>query len=494
MHILVLEASTSSAKAMVYAPGAGILRLESSRYPAELSNGITQDARGLMDVLLSVGKKACEGFEISLIVLSGIWHSTLLTQQGLPASPVYTWAHVAASQQASRVRADAALTAAVYQRTGCLPHASYPAYRLRYLRDNGLDLSPYEINGYADFLFSELTGQRGTSLNMASGTGLLNIQTLDWDEKTLADLGLSRTQVPPIRPSLTTAPLLNLSAMRLGLPSGIPVSLPFADGFMNQLGAGAREHGQLTISVGTSCAIRTLTNQPLTDDHSRGLWCYYGIDRWLIGAATTGGTSSLDWFRDTLAPQHSLPELDQMAQVRLQTCLSDAGDHDRAIASPLPVFLPFQNGERSPGWRERPATGFFGVQASHTLGDLYQAALEGVLYNVYQCYERLVQVVPVQSINLSGGILYSPHWRQMAADLFQRDLLVPESEQASLLGGAVLGQMILGVSPAADEMAFRQQLVIKPDPSRASYYQHNYQRYLEAYTNSALAKDAQTIL
>jgi hypothetical protein len=35
-----------------------------------------------MDVLLSVGKKACEGFEITLIVLSGIWHSTLLTQQG----------------------------------------------------------------------------------------------------------------------------------------------------------------------------------------------------------------------------------------------------------------------------------------------------------------------------------------------------------------------------------------------------------------------------
>jgi gluconokinase len=137
------------------------------------------------------------------------------------------------------------------------------------------------------------------------------------------------------------------------------------------------------------------------------------------------------------------------------------------------------------GLARAPAAGFFGVQASHTLGDLYQAALEGVLYNVYQCYERLVQVVPVQSINLSGGILYSLHWRQMAADLFQRDLLVPESEQASLLGGAVLGQMILGGSPAADEMAFRQQLVIKPDPRRASYYQHNYQRYLATYFNPA---------
>ena len=69
----------------------------------------------------------------------------------------------------------------------------------------------------------------------------------------------------------------------------------------------------------------------------------------------------------------------------------------------------------------------------------------------------------------------------MAADLFQRELMIPESEQASLLGGAFLGLHILGEWPDLS-MAPMLQTQQKMDVVRrdSSIHQH-YQAYLAAY-------------
>ncbi len=75
------------------------------------------------------------------------------------------------------------------------------------------------------------------------------------------------------------------------------------------------------------------------------------------------------------------------------------------------LFHPFVFGERCPGWSEDRRGGFVGIHAFHDEFDLYHAVLEGVLFNMRQCYEILEDLGgKPERILLSGGIMNSSEW------------------------------------------------------------------------------------
>ena len=147
-----------------------------------------------------------------------------------------------------------------------------------------------------------------------------------------------------------------------------------------------------------------------------------------------------------------------------------------------PVFLPFVYGERCPGWNDERCGGFLKVQPHHKLQDLYLAVQEGVLFNLYHCYQILSQVNGTpRHIRFSGGILNSEAWSQMCADIFQQELEVNQNEHGSLLGGAVLAMELLGVIDDACTFPAEVSRIIRPNPEKAEFYQKKYQRYLACY-------------
>jgi len=464
MNVLVLEASTSAAKAVVYEKDAGVLRLEIMPYTKEVSTSDTQDAEGVFRLLTAAGRRVASGCEIDAVAIVSTWHSLLLCQNGRPATPVYMWSHAGAAEAARPYAEDRELAFDISRKTGCPPHASYPVYKLLYLKEQGLDIGSYDISGSGEYIFMKLTGERGTSLNMASGTGLMNIHTLSWDNGMLDIAGVTQTQLPALYSHDRHFPLNAEAATQLGLPAGIPVTLPYADGAMNQLGAGAFRPGSMTLSVGTSCAARFITETPPENASAKGLWCYYCAGNWITGAATSGGTNCLDWFQNTFGGGRTLKDLDGSVH---------SGD--------LPVFLPFLYGERSPGWDADRRSGYIGLLPAHNAESLYAAMLEGILFNLYQCYENLTAISDIQAIQISGGILYSPVWTQMAADIWGRELQVPETEQTSMLGGACMG--LYALDQITDLSAFGQTVcrIIRPRPELHDYYRKHYLAYLDAY-------------
>ncbi|MBP1757484.1 MAG: Gluconokinase [Firmicutes bacterium] len=532
MNVLVLEASTTSAKAMVYSSDGEILRLEVAPFSAEVSEVTQQDTVGVYDQLIQVGRKAAAGYEIAAIGLVGIWHSLLFTRFKRPLIKALTWANTNVPVTASEYRNNPKLAEIHYRLSGCIPHASYPLYKLISLNkqrnlaatfNNKVLLSLYdprvEIFGISDFIFYQLTGVFGTSPNMASGTSLLNVKTRQWDGLLLSRTGYRLDQLPTLYHHSQSFPLTEKAAAELGIQAGIPVTLPFADGCMNQLGANAFVPGIMTMSVGTSCAIRTIAERLPKFPVEAGLWCYQGLDNYLVGAATSGGTNCVEWFRNLFAPDMSLKALDASVD----------------IAHKRPVFLPFIYGERAPGWQAYSRGGFFAdgifldsdsledevkrnaLVARYGIPALYTSVLEGILMTVLQCFKQLTAVVYTHTINLSGGILYSPVWRQMAADILQRELAMPSSEQASTLGGARMALQAIDpvkypikpkikTTPTASEgsqgmgrttpivnhlhlSTIRPTLVkvsepdqvIHPDPLRREHYEQRFNTYLEAY-------------
>jgi gluconokinase len=72
-----------------------------------------------------------------------------------------------------------------------------------------------------------------------------------------------------------------------------------------------------------------------------------------------------------------------------------------------------------------------------------------VIFNLYSILPALEELVgPTKRMMATGGFARSALWRQMMADIFNREVVVPESVESSCLGAAVLGAWALGLLPS----------------------------------------------
>ena len=470
MNILVLEASTSSAKAMVYSGEGKILREHSAPYRGEGFSVAVQNPQKVLGGLLAVGKEAAEGFQIDGISLGGTWHSLLLADRaGCPKTDCYTWAYTGAAETAAHFRQDEEETARYYHKTGCMTHSTYPFFKWLHLAEEGLCLRQGDkLMTQGSYIYYQLTGQAVESVSMASGSGFLNLCSRIWDGELLERVSLKVENFPRLEEYTYTAPLTEEAANFLGLRPGIPVVPAHPDGALNQVGSGALGDGAMTLSAGTSGAIRMAFDRPCLSVHP-SIWCYCAPGKYLAGAATSGCTNCLDWFAaQVLGGRYSLRELDQMAE---------------ASGTETPVFLPFLFGERCPGWQDSRLGGFLEIKGNHSTGQLYRAILEGTLFNLYQCYEVLTREAYFpREIRASGGVMKSPLWLQMLANIFGREITVHPSEQASMLGAAALGLTALGVLDSPEQFSAGAGKIICPEERSTALYREKYIRYQQAYS------------
>ncbi len=465
MHILVLEASTTSAKAMVYDPADGSSQVVTTAYPE--GEPTMHDPDAVVAAVTALGRKACVGKSIAAVALVGAWHGLFLADRQLrPITPVYLWSNTDAAEVCRGLRDDRGLVEWYYQSTGCMVNATYPFFTLLLLKERGLPVGNSMILDEGSYLNWALTGRLVQTRCLASGSGLLNIHRQEYDRDVLAMAGIGHSQLPGLVSSNESFPLSAQGAELLGLPVGTPVLPTNSDGGSNQVGVGALRPGVMTFSVGTSGALRLATDSPRIST-DRSTWCYLSPHSWLSGAATAGACNNLDWFRNRVTGGRlGYLELEGRAQV----------------AAPGPTFLPFLYGERCPGWDDQRGGGFVDLKPEHDVTLMYRAVQEGVLFNLHQCYQSLVALNGVPDrVKLSGGILHSARWTQMCADIFGTDLETDDVPHASLLGGAVLGMQLLDVIGAAEGYQTYPARIVSPDPGVAGHYADRYAAYLAAY-------------
>lgn len=469
MIVLALESSTSSAKAMLYDTEQGVLDVASKPFPASVSNDGISDTEQVSRMTLEVGAQVARGKEVAAVALCGTWHNVALMDDRLqPLGHTYSWNYLAPSKSCAAMRQDAALTDFLYQRTGCMPHTSYPRQALLYLQSNGMNLSDKRYLSQGGYTFYQLTGEYCDSVSTASGSGLVNVHSLQYDASILEMLGITEAQLPPIATYRDTRPLNAWGAEQLGIAAGIPVVPAYPDGALNQISSCAAQVGKMTLSLGTSAAIRLTADKPVLPEGHQ-LWCYYGVTGWMLGAATAGAGNCINWFmQDCFRNKWSFQDFEQAPEEQ----------------KPLPVFLPFLFGERCPGWQDSRKGGFVGIEPHHSVEDLYRGMQAGILFNLYQCFEILRDLAGrPEEILVSGGILNSPRWTQMLADIWGQEIACVPTLNASTMGAIILA---LHAAGAIDDVwSFRadyeQAAHVQPRPEFQDYYGEQYRRYLEWY-------------
>jgi gluconokinase len=468
MTVLVLEASTSAAKAMVVDTAMPAIKSVVKPYTLQQRN----DALTILSLVLQAGREALSGYRsVDAIALGSTWHALLLCDESMnPVSPLWTWADGFADSVCKGLRKNTGYTLDFYMETGCTVHASYPFFKLMHLRQTDQFKQQYRVADQGSHMFYALTDQWSTSLSMASGTGLLNLHTRTYSERVHDELGLDHDlQLPALQSLGYTAPLNSRSAALLGLQSGIPVLPCYSDGGLNQVGSDALDEHIMTLSMGTSAAKRLSVAEPKLSP-TQSTWCYLSPKGYLAGAATSGCSNCVQWAKERLFPASStFAEIEKPVRA----------DNE------VPIFLPFLFGERSPGWDAARRGALMGLCSSHTAHDQYQAVLEGVIYNLNQCYLELQKSTgSIDTIKLSGGVLHSAIWSQMCSDILGVPLLVDASVQSSMAGGAILAFEFLNheIPPQLVQSSGR---TLYPNEEAHALYQKRFEEYLYWYQMTA---------
>jgi len=391
----------------------------------------------------------------SLIGLSfsTVMHSLIVVDdQGQPLTNSITWADRRSAPWVSKLRQQCDAHA-LYSRTGTPIHPMSPLVKLMWLRYEQPELfnRAAKFISIKEYILYRWFGTYMVDYSIANATGLFNMHTLDWDEEALDLAGVRIAQLSQLMP--TTHVLSSMTpevASQMGIAADVPVVIGASDGVLANLGVGAIAPDTVAITVGTSGAVRTMLASPQTDKQER-LFCYaLTAQHWVIGGATNNGGIALRWIRENLADT----EVDTARLLQ-----KDAYDILTAIAATIPagsnglIFHPYLAGERSPIWGANARGSFFGLGLDHTKAHIIRAVLEGIVYNLHTISTALQTAVgPARSIRATGGFAHSVLWRQMLADVFNRTVIIPESNEGSCFGAAVLGLYALGRIPNLEQV------------------------------------------
>ena len=459
--VVGVDIGTTSTKAVVFTPDGRVTGHHAVDYPlARPEPGAAEQdpvqifAAVLDSVAGALRRSAAAPADVLCVSFSAAMHSLILIDAaGEPLTPSFTWADNRAAPWAMRIAREWGGNS-IYRRTGTPIHPMSPLAKLVWLRHERPALfgRAARFVGIKEYVFFRLFGRWVVDHSIASATGLLDLQTLDWDDAALALAGVRREQLSTLLPTTARIDGLEVAwAARLGVATGTPFVIGANDGVLSNLGVDAIRPGEVAVTLGTSGALRSVVDRPLTDPAAR-TFCYALTERhWVIGGPVNNGGIILRWLRDEFGAAES--ETARRLGIDPYELLAQIAERVAPGAEGL-LFHPFLAGERAPHWNADLRGSFFGLAMQHRRDHLIRAVFEGVIFNLCSILPAVEALVgPGRILRATGGFARSAMWRQMMADIFDRELVVPESFESSCLGAAVLGLYALGRIDSLDRVA-----------------------------------------
>jgi xylulokinase len=210
---------------------------------------------------------------------------------------------------------------------------------------------------------------------------------------------------------------------------------------------------------------------------ARGLYAIWG------GAVSS---EMLEWYRK---------EYGFEARQRAESCGGVDWEFLMAEAAAAPVgahglmFLPHMSGGGCPVVDARSLGAFVGLSNFAGKGDLLRAVVEGLDYQFLDIVKTMQSSgVPFDKLVVVGGAIRNKFWMQNKADIVGQCIEVPEVEDATPLGAAMLAGIGVGLyanEQDAFEQVYRAGGMYEPNAQVAARYAELFLIYKQLY--SALA-------
>lgn len=438
-----VDIGTSSTKAVLFNEQGEVIHREAIHYdlvtdetgkaeesPAEIFEAVITSIRHVMS---KINKADLRG-----ISFSSAMHSLIAAKSnGELLTECITWADGRSSEVLENVKRDNYLFQ-LYEATGTPIHPMSPFAKICWLKETEPQIFNrtekfIDIKAYILYRFF---GVWVMDESLASGTGLYNILEHDWEFEAMEIVKLTPDFFPKVVPE--TYQLRGMKAKYvefMGIPDDVPLIVGGSDGALANIGIQATGRNDVTITVGTSGAVRKLTNEFQVDSRGR-TFCYGAGDGYFIaGGAVNNGGKVVEWGLEQFGSESEIANRD------FASFIARIDEVNPGAAGLL--FQPYLLGERAPFWTNDIRGGFVGLTINHTKAHFVRAILEGIAFNLAEVYEAVS--APDDIIYVTGGISAHEPWCRLLADILNREIRVPHTIEGSSLGAAIIGMRSLGI-------------------------------------------------
>jgi glycerol kinase len=284
------------------------------------------------------------------------------------------------------------------------------------------------------WLIWNLTGRHVTDVTNASRTLLMNIETLDWDDRLLEAVGVPRAMLPKIVSSS------EVYGEARGALAGVKVASALGDQQAALFGQTCFEVGEGKCTYGTGGfllvntgaeAVRSKNGLLTTVGYRIGAQpAVYALE----GSIAVAG-ALVQWLRDNLGLIKSSEEIEALA----------ASVADNGGCYIVPAFA----GLFAPYWRDDARGVVAGLTGSVTKGHLARAVLEATAWQVREVADAMVadSGAAISRLKADGGMTANKLLMQFQADVLDAPVVRPTVPETTCLGAAYAAGLAVGVWP-----------------------------------------------
>jgi xylulokinase len=316
----------------------------------------------------------------------------------------------------------------------------------------------------------------------SSSSPLYDVTRQDWTQE-LADDIARPDQLPELMWTTDIAGHVTPeAAAETGLAAGTPVTAGTIDAAAEALSVGVTRPGDMMVMYGSTIFTIMLTASRLNDARLwYAPWLFPGEHASMAGLATSGTLTH--WFRDQFGRELS-PDVAFEA-------LAEEAAGSPAGARGL-VFLPYFSGERTPIHDPKAKGVIFGLDLTHTRGDIYRALLEGIACGTAHIVDTYREIgAPPSTLYAVGGGTRNRIWAQATSDVAGIDQVKRALTIGASYGDAFLAALAVGDVRREDIDAWNgvESRIVPDDTARAAYeLQYSVFRRLYERTGDLMAE------
>lgn len=481
-YVLGLDLGTSSLKGLLVNRQGKIVKTATEDYPLiQLKSGFSeQDPALWVEAANKVIKElsnTVKDFKEKLegISFSGQMHSlVLLDDENLVLRNAILWNDVRTSEQSDRIMESFEELLSITKNRSL---EGFTLPKILWVQENEPELwgQVQHILLPKDYLGLWMTGNHHMDYSDAAGTLLLDLNTKEWSEVLLEKYDIPKEYMPKLVESSDFIGYLTEELQaEFGFVNQIQVFAGAADNASAAVGAGIIDEDTAMASIGTSGVF--LAPEESSDQEYEGklhLFHHAVADTYYSMGVTLAAGHSLDWFKNTFAPDISFDEL--------------LGELDSipAGADGL-LFTPYIVGERTPHIDSRIRGSFVGIDSKHTLANFTKAVIEGITFSLKDSQLLMEEVAnkKFKRIVSIGGGAKNKDWLQIQANIFDAEVTSLVTEQGPGLGATMIAAVGLGwydnMEDCADVFVSYGESVY-PQADEVKKYKQIYNIYTEVY-------------
>jgi glycerol kinase len=263
-----------------------------------------------------------------------------------------------------------------------------------------------------------------TDVTNASRTQLLNLKTLDWDEKLLTAFEIPRAVLPQVRSSSEVYGETTFSTI-----AGVPISGILGDQQAALVGQACFRPGEVKNTYGTGCFLLMNTGERIVPSNFGLLTtvaykfgsatAHYALEG---SVAITGAL--VQWLRDNLGLIEKSSDVETLAR----TVKDNGGVY----------FVPAFSGLYAPYWKENARGVIVGLTRYANKGHLARAVLEATAFQTREVVEAMEKdsQIGLESLRVDGGMVGNELLMQFQADILNREVVRPMIQETTALGAA----------------------------------------------------------